>query len=515
MKSLFTILAILLVTQASGQLDTIIQNYNKETRSTPEEVLLKLRIVDDKKQLQKNLKIWIVSKNDGKTYHATTNEKGKAYFLLPNGQSYHLNFKDDEAYKIIKLPPTPYLIRTSTVTYVTRKTFFKERIKNDTVYQEIPLEQYATSNLILAKVQLKNFSNEPLADEVITMSVKGTKEVFVATTDKAGKATWMLPKGKTYFFNLKYFERIDSVHYEIDDDINVSNIDYQYFGSKAIEEREKERERALAERDSLYKIREAAMIKSTASWGENAPLLYTGSRTKALLDEKVEKIRGELEKDDTYFEKVGYSFCATMHRMNKTGDWLRTLIVTDLTGSMTPYMNQVLVWHSLNAIDNEDNQYLFFNDGRVRYRNGARISGGGGLFFTDNNEIGNVINTMNQTKNNYHGGDGPENDIEALMTAMELGEGYGTVILIADNYSAIKDKRKMSDLISLGMPIKIILAGNSSFIHEDYLELAYRTRGSIHTLHEDVSNLMDLKDGRSIRIGGEYYRVNRGRFLKE
>lgn len=528
MKTLSTILAVLFAIQLFGQLDTIPQNYTAKTRSTPKEILLKLRIVDDKKQLKKGLKIWIVSKTTNKAYHATTNEKGKAYFLLPNGKEYDLNFEQDEQYKIIKLPPTPYLIRTSTVTYTSRKELFKEWVKNDTIYQEVPIEQYATSKRILAKIQLKSFSNEPLTDEPISMSVKGTTEVYFTTTDENGQATLMLPKDKTYVLNFKYFEEVDSVTYEAGDYINVAHIDYQYFGSKAIEKREIERERALFVRDSLYGVREIEMAKRAAAWGTsrherrksielimaNQPLLYAGTNSKQRLNAKVKKIKTELAKDDKYFEKINYTICATMNRMDKTGDWLKTLIVTDLTGSMMPYMDQVLIWHSLKAIDN-DNEYLFFNDGKVRYKNGKRMTGGGGLFFTNNNEIDNVLAIMNKTRRNYAGGDSPENDIEALTTAMEFGESYGTVILIADNFSAIKDKKKMGDLVALGMPIRVILAGDASFIHEDYLELAYRTGGSIHTLTEDIMNLSTVKEGRTISISGIKYRVNRGRFLKK
>jgi hypothetical protein len=536
MKPLFTSFILLFTISLSAQLDTIIQQYDTSTLSTSTEILLKLRIIDDQIKVKPKLKIWLVSIETGKVYHAITNEIGKAYFLLPNGKTYHLNFENDEKYKTIKLPPTPYLIRNSMVTYVSNKTIFKEWVKNDTIYQLVPKEQYATKNRILANLQLRNFSNIPLANEEITMTVENPKTVYFVKTDKDGKARLMLPKDRTYVLNFKYYEKVTTRTYEAGDYINVLDMDYKYFGSKAIEDRKAEQIRALAERDSLYKIRELEMKRSAelreiqfakqaelreksfnakAAVGLNSPFLFMNNPHE-ILQKNIEKIQAELDKDEQFFEKIGFTICAAMHRMDKTEDFLRTLIVTDLTGSMTPYMNEVLVWHALQAVNTDENQYLFYNDGRVRYKNGRKVPGGGGLFYTDNIELDHIIKTMKKVRNNYSGGDGPENDMEALITASEMGKGYGTVILIADNFSPIKDKKKMETFVRLNIPVKIILAGaeRSMFVHEDYLELAYRTGGSIHTLTEDITNLMEVKDGGSITILGSVYRVSRGCFLK-
>ena len=47
-----------------------------------------------------------------------------------------------------------------------------------------------------------------------------------------------------------------------------------------------------------------------------------------------------------------------------------------------------------------------------------------------------------------------------------------------------------------------------------YLEIAYSTGGSIHTLEEDIYELSHLADGEVVRIGAYHYRVNRGKFVQ-
>jgi len=51
-------------------------------------------------------------------------------------------------------------------------------------------------------------------------------------------------------------------------------------------------------------------------------------------------------------------------------------------------------------------------------------------------------------------------------------------------------------------------------VNEQYLELAFHTKGSVHTLEQDLEELYKLNDGESINIGNETYRISDGRFIK-
>lgn len=529
-----------------GQTDTIIQHYNETARSTENEVLYKLIIYDDQKIPIGNLKIWMIEKLSKQVFQSQTDEIGQVYFVLPNGKAYSMNFEKDKDYKTVEFPARPFLIRTSKMTYVSKQENFKEWTVNDTIYQDISKEQYATPKRVLANIHLKDFSNIPLSEEPIYFSVKNSKLVYAAMTDEKGEATLMLPKANTYYLHFKYFAFVDSVTYADDKDIYVAAVDYQYFGSKAIEKRERERVVEMNKRDSIYKAQLAEITEqnrlidsiNTARKLDFAarvalrdslsrvsafemPFLYSYNKMNKeerakLIKIKVEKTKRQLAENPKYFEEQQQTICATMYRMKEDKLWQNKLIVTDLTGSMTPYMNQVFVWHTLNAVNDENNQYLFFNDGRSRHYNLRRVRGGGGLFFTNQTELENIYAVMKQTMRNGNGGDAPENDIEALLGAIEMGKEFGSLILIADNLSPIKDKRLMNELIKTEIPVKIILAGarTGGSIHEDYLELAYKTGGTLHTLTEDIKSLYKMKSGEIVKIGSDTYRLSRGRFLR-
>jgi hypothetical protein len=83
--------------------------------------------------------------------------------------------------------------------------------------------------------------------------------------------------------------------------------------------------------------------------------------------------------------------------------------------------------------------------------------------------------------------------------------------LIADNYS---DMRDIELVYELDLPVRVIITGlNNNSVNEEYLELAYRTKGSIHTLEDDLENLFQLNDGDHILIDGKYYRIQKGKFI--
>jgi len=112
---------------------------------------------------------------------------------------------------------------------------------------------------------------------------------------------------------------------------------------------------------------------------------------------------------------------------------------------------------------------------------------------------------------NGGGGDAPENDIEALLRAQEkMVSDTSQLILLADNYSPVKDISLLNDI---NRPVRVIICGENGFLNMDCLEIAYKTGGSIHTIEEDIYNLTNLHDGESITINGTVYQFMKGKFF--
>lgn len=108
-------------------------------------------------------------------------------------------------------------------------------------------------------------------------------------------------------------------------------------------------------------------------------------------------------------------------------------------------------------------------------------------------------------------GDNPENDLEAVLEGAKLLQGMDELILIADNFSDVRDIELLTEL---DVPVHIVLCGTQLGVNEDYLEIAWKTGGSIHTIEQDIEGLAKLADGETITIGAYRYRVSRGKFIQ-
>lgn len=186
-------------------------------------------------------------------------------------------------------------------------------------------------------------------------------------------------------------------------------------------------------------------------------------------------------------------------------EWENTLVVMDWTGSMTPYAAQAVLWHSLNFKKSGMKYFVFFNDGDNKPDWEKKIGSTGGIYFSEANNLDKLINTFYLVSRNGSGGDYPENDIEAILKAIEKYPDFEEIVLIADNTSCIRD---FSLLKKIDVSVNVVLCGTQKGINPQYVNLAYATGGTIHTIEEDISNLAgQLKDEKIILEGIEYHRT--------
>jgi hypothetical protein len=192
--------------------------------------------------------------------------------------------------------------------------------------------------------------------------------------------------------------------------------------------------------------------------------------------------------------------------------WENATIVGDVTGSMYKYTAQLLLWVKANPIGSSAKNFVFFNDGDNMPDKDKKTGSTGGIYYKTCNTYTEVENLMRGTMLKGGGGDYPENNIEALLRAEKAFPAAEFNVMIADNWAAIKDKVLMPQLTK---PVRVVVCGATEFnVNIDYLNLARRTRGSVHLMESDLYNLSGLKEGEILKVGKNNFIVKNGVFVE-
>jgi hypothetical protein len=186
-------------------------------------------------------------------------------------------------------------------------------------------------------------------------------------------------------------------------------------------------------------------------------------------------------------------------------NWKNMLIITDCSGSMAPYGSEVMLWHMLRTSKKDISSFAFFTDGE---KTSKEIGNAGGIYFTkikDFRQIGRVIKyyTVN---GGYYNSDVPENDLEAIIKSVNKSYSHDDVVVVVDNNSPVRDMELLSQI---NYPVRIVLCGveNKESINPDYIKLAFHTKGSLHTVEDDIDQFMKNKEGEIIMINKVKYKV--------
>ncbi len=192
--------------------------------------------------------------------------------------------------------------------------------------------------------------------------------------------------------------------------------------------------------------------------------------------------------------------------------WKKMLIITDCTTSMLPYGAEVALWHLLQDTAANVRNLAFFNDGDGRNDASKIIGKTGGVHIPDIKDPQDVINTIRLVVQMGKGNnDVPENDAEAIIKAMEETIDYDDVVLIADNNSPIRDIELLN---KINKPIRIVLCGvGEQGIHYDYIKLAFQSKGTLHTVRDDIYTLVKVKEGDVFKLDGYRYKIIKGNIV--
>ncbi|BDS11624.1 hypothetical protein [Aureispira anguillae] len=488
------------------------------------EIPVHIRLVDDKGKASHLVEeLTIRSGANGKVYQTMTNKDGMANIKLPIGCEYMLNLKGAPNYYKFEIPNKPYAAWTEDVLF--------ERVEG--------MDKYPSINKALFNFIFYDLNGKLIENERFWVVAQKDGKKYEGITNKQGIAQILVPLNDVYSLNAAYNLNFgqQKIFLTAGSDIVVETIIYESVTSEEWGHRQKKQARIAAKRDSLAKVEEIkqiAMVDSLKALNledelieelvrRNQPIpIKRTFKIRKAVKAKAKIIEQQLKLNPNYFEDKKQPILATLQRFKES--WKGKVVVTDITQSMNPYLEEVLIWHLLNLKQGEHTKYLFFNDGNKKMASAKKIGTTGGIYNCEGawDELGLVINTMHLAiESGLGGGEPPENDLEAVLAGMDKKEDVEELVLIADSYSRVRDMALLSEI---NIPIRIILCGADetngfyqglkSDINEEYLTIAHRTKGSIHTLRQDILNLSEKKEGEIVEIGEHRYILRNRQFIK-
>jgi len=187
-------------------------------------------------------------------------------------------------------------------------------------------------------------------------------------------------------------------------------------------------------------------------------------------------------------------------------------VVTDVTGSMSPYSTQVMLWLKNRPEVLQDGRFVFFNDGDAKPDMLKKIGSTGGIHFASSSNYDSVYMAMNHAMRAGTGGDIPENNIEAVLETLKHWPNTDTVLLIADNGASVKD---ISLLKNVKKPVSVMLCGATDKIHKDYIDITKATGGRLFVMSTELSEMKKWQVGTEVLIRGKKFEYKNGELVRK
>jgi hypothetical protein len=467
---------------------------------------LQIQITDKAGNILQKKEAVELKDGEGKIFRINTDNRGRAIINLETKNPYSISFNGAPDYHQFSVPE--------------QNNSWEERVifERKTGYSLFPNTKEGLINFIYTDLE-----NNALADEKFNIINIDNGKSYSCSTNKYGIAQILVPLNSTYSISTEFNHNFDNIEVKLREGFHVFEFEvlYQSPSSADWRKRIKILDAASAFKDSILALN-LNSGEDQVNLEHHIPLK---NRKTFFIRKDIEKkaavYKDSLVNNPKIFEKHKDPVLSTLKRMNR--DLSTAVIVTDVTHSMEPYMEEVLMWHALNLGKGNHMRFVFFNDGDDKLSREKTIGNTGGIYLTEGSleNLDSIILKMQEaTKARMGGGEAPENDLEAVKSAIKNFNNVDEVILIADAHSPVRD---MVLLKEISVPIRIILCGaeelnsfyfNKTDINEQYLTIAHRTGGSVHTLSADILDLSKRKEGDVVELQGIRYLLRNRQFVK-
>lgn len=193
-------------------------------------------------------------------------------------------------------------------------------------------------------------------------------------------------------------------------------------------------------------------------------------------------------------------------------EWKNMLVVCDVTGSMSPYTAQLLFWIKSNQTMKTFKQVVFFNDDEEKSTNQLAMDDTHGMWSI---ETGNTKRMIDVAFEAMRDGNHYENNLEAICFALKkYPENKKNIVMIADNWETPCDMKLLDHLRKEQIPVKIVICGVTDRLNTAYLDIAYATGGSVHTMEEDLYEIAKIGEGKTFKLAGMKFKMSGGKFVQ-
>jgi hypothetical protein len=181
-------------------------------------------------------------------------------------------------------------------------------------------------------------------------------------------------------------------------------------------------------------------------------------------------------------------------------------LVMDVTGSMNSHIAGMKKWIIMNHHNLPFTSYTFFNDGNNKSTKKKKVGATGGIYSTTSSaEIKQLIKS---TMLKGNGGERPENDVEAILYAIENDPSCDEILLIGDNYSEVRDLELLDKVSRI---VHVLPCAAPKLVRPDYLNIARITGGHL-ILNGKIIELDQVASGASFFIGETEYKFDGRKF---
>jgi len=168
-----------------------------------------VKLTDTEGKPIKYLKVTVVDKTDNETYSGVSDTKGMVRFDGFRGRSYDITVEGKDGVETVTIPERGMNFITKTISFEP-SVELSENAPPDTVVQKLDRTAAPTQVNALIVVQLSNLANKRLYAEKIRLYSAANRTVYVAVTDAAGEAKFLVPNGKSYQLGVHEFDNFQS-----------------------------------------------------------------------------------------------------------------------------------------------------------------------------------------------------------------------------------------------------------------------------------------------------------------